>query len=66
MIFAVSKAKLNGVIMLSLILPAGMGRHREAALVLEEGSKMDPLNAQMRLQLEAATQGILKDLLEGT
>ncbi|BDA48465.1 Protein arginine N-methyltransferase 7 [Coccomyxa sp. Obi] len=43
----------------------GMGRHREASLVLEEASKMDPLNCQIRLHLEAATQGILKDLLEG-
>jgi hypothetical protein len=44
---------------------AGLGRHREAALVLEEGSKIDPLNGQMRLHLQAATQGVLKDLVEG-
>ena len=42
-----------------------MGRHREASLVLEEASKMDPLNCQIRLHLEAATQGVLKDLLAG-
>ena len=27
---------------------------------------MDPINGPMRLQLETATQGILRDLLEGT
>lgn len=42
-----------------------MGRHREASLVLEEGSKMDPLNCQIRTHLEAATQGVLRDLLAG-
>ena len=26
---------------------------------------MDPINGPMRLQLETATQGILRDLLEG-
>ena len=44
---------------------AGQGRHREATLVLEKGSEFDPLNGQMRLQLEVATQGVLRDLVEG-
>ena len=42
-----------------------MGQYRAASLVLEDGCKLDPLNGPMRLQLEAATQGILRDLLEG-
>lgn len=33
--------------------------------MLERGSEFDPLNGQMRLQLEAATQGVLRDLVEG-
>ena len=48
-----------------LTLCAGMGQYRAASLVLEEGCKLDPLDGPMRLQLEAATQGILRDLLEG-
>lgn len=44
---------------------AGMGQHRAATLVLEEGCRLDPLNGQVRLQLESATQGVLRDLLEG-
>jgi hypothetical protein len=42
-----------------------MGQYRAASVVLEEGCKLDPLNGPMRLQLETATQGILRDLLEG-
>ena len=34
-------------------------------MVLEEGLKMDPFNPYIKLQLEAATQGSLADLLEG-
>ena len=44
---------------------AGQGRHREATLVLEQGAEFAPLNGQMRLQLEAATRGVLRDLVEG-
>ena len=42
-----------------------MGQYRAASLVLEDGCKMDPLHGQMRLHLESATQGVLRDLLEG-
>ena len=42
-----------------------MGQFRAASLVLEDGCKMDPLHGQMRLHLESATQGVLRDLLEG-
>jgi hypothetical protein len=34
-------------------------------VVLEEGVRLDPLSGQIRLQLEAATQGVLRDLVEG-
>jgi len=34
-------------------------------LVLEEGSKLDPLDCKIRLHLEKATQGVLHDLLTG-
>jgi hypothetical protein len=43
-----------------------MGRFREAHLVLEEGLHVDPLNDSLKTRLEKATQGLLKDLLEGT
>lgn len=33
--------------------------------MLEEGSKLDPLNCKIRLHLEKATQSVLHDLLTG-
>ncbi len=44
---------------------AGMGRFREAVLVLEEGLKMDPFSAALKRHLDAATRGILAELLAG-
>lgn len=44
---------------------AGLGRHREAALALEEGLRLDPFDWPLKQALEAATQGILRDLVEG-
>ncbi|KAK9815442.1 hypothetical protein WJX72_003717 [[Myrmecia] bisecta] len=43
----------------------GLGRHREAATVLDEGLTLDPFNFDMKLALEEATRGIFKDLLDG-
>ena len=43
----------------------GLGRHREAALALEEGLRLDPFDWPLKQALEAATQGILRDLVEG-
>ena len=33
--------------------------------MLDEGARIDPLNGQIRLQLQVATQGVLRDLVEG-
>ena len=33
--------------------------------MLEEGLKLDPLSMSLKLQLDATTNSILKDLLEG-
>ena len=33
--------------------------------MMEEGLKLDPLNVALKLQLDATTNSILKDLLEG-
>ncbi len=48
-----------------LVAVAGLGRHREAALALEEGLRMDPFDWPLKQALEAATQGIVRDLVEG-
>ena len=42
-----------------------MRRYREAALALEDGLRFDPFYLPMRLALDAATAGILRDLVEG-
>ena len=42
-----------------------MGRFREAAVVLEEGLKIDPFSAALKCHLDAATRGNLADLLAG-
>ncbi|KAK9836334.1 hypothetical protein WJX81_006453 [Elliptochloris bilobata] len=44
---------------------SGMGRHREAALALEEGLRLDAFDWPLKQALEAATQGIVRDLVEG-
>ena len=43
----------------------GLKRFREAALVLEEGLRMDPFDKTIKHHLEAASNGIMRDLLEG-
>lgn len=43
----------------------GLGRFREASLVLEEGLKIDPFNPGLKIALDRATQGVLSDILEG-
>eukprot|EP00887_Chlorella_sp_A99_P001822 scaffold19.g1822.t1 len=43
----------------------GMGRHREAVSVFEEGLKYDPFNPDHKLGLQEANEGVLRDLVEG-
>lgn len=43
----------------------GLGRHREAVGVFEEGVRLDPLNPDLKLGLQAANEGLLRDLVEG-
>ncbi|GMH43344.1 hypothetical protein BSKO_11266 [Bryopsis sp. KO-2023] len=43
----------------------GLKRHREASLVFQEGLKVDPFNLDIKQGLDQATNGMLKDLLEG-
>ena len=44
----------------------GLGRFREASLVLEEGLKIDPFNVDLKAALDDATQGVLADILAGS
>ncbi len=44
---------------------SGLQRYREAALVLEQGLEIDPFHPGVKQNLEAATQGIFRDLLDG-
>ena len=48
-----------------LWMRVGLGRFREASMTAEAGLKLDPFNLALKLASEQATQGILKDLLEG-
>ena len=43
----------------------GLKRFREAALVLEEGLRVDPFDKAIKHHLETASNGIMRDLLEG-
>lgn len=43
----------------------GLGRHREAVGVFEEGVRMDPLNPHLKQGLQQANQGLLQDLVQG-
>ena len=45
---------------------AGLARFREAALTLDEGLRIDPLNSSMQQLHAQASKGMLGDLLEGT
>lgn len=44
---------------------AGLKRHREASLVLEEGLKIDPFHISLKAALDEATNGVLSDILAG-
>ena len=46
-------------------MSSGLKRFREAALVLEEGLRMDPFHPALKEQLDTATQGVVADLLQG-
>jgi hypothetical protein len=43
----------------------GLQRYREAATAFESGLKLDPLNPGLKLGLQEANQGVLKDLVKG-
>ena len=43
----------------------GLRRHREAAATFDAGLKLDPFSADLKVGLQEANQGVLRDLQEG-